>query len=86
MFIKRPRTRAELALGATARDREALDFMRLWRSAPAEGGPVPGLPFTQLLRIASEVCHRPITELGQIRTQGEVSRIKERIRRMKNGR
>ena len=79
MEIKRPKTEPRAPL--TARDRESLDFGRLL-APPKAGGPTPGLSYSKLLEIATDVCGITVTaDLSQIRTKQQVKKIKERIKR-----
>ena len=81
MKIRRPRPPKALP---TAEDRQSLDFSRFYNPTPSEL-PSAGIAFTRLLSIATEVCGREIRELGQLRTKGEVERVKRALRKEKRG-
>jgi hypothetical protein len=67
----------------TVKDREALDFGRYLHPPKFDGQPAPGLPYQQLLSIATTVCKRTIHDLGEVKTKGEVKKILKEMERQK---
>jgi hypothetical protein len=86
MWIKRTELAQPKAIALSRRDRESLDFARFFGRGNNEHGPIPGMRYALLLRIASEICNRPIRELTEIKSRSEAKRIRERIRLEKYGR
>jgi hypothetical protein len=85
MFIKNPNAKRIRASRPMAKDRQTLDFSRFLIHVTADGGPVPGISYLTMLRIATEVCGREITELTQVKTKAELKRIAAKVKELKKG-
>jgi hypothetical protein len=82
MEIKRPRAIPKGKV--TPQDRQNLDFGRFLSPLPSSE-PQAGLPYLQLLAIATRVCGRAIHDIREVRTRREVRRIKKIMEREKKG-
>jgi hypothetical protein len=70
------------AKSPTTKDRERLDFSRYFYKQDGLQ-PIPGIPFKVVLKIASEVCHRPIHDLVEIKSLREAAEIGRGLKKWK---